>query len=111
MSEFGDKLIESAKQMDNMIYAAIIDLAKQAFEDHFEADSNDPSVRQELDVWLASWRRSTKVWDEELVDLATKLQYLVDFLDSRGMLPDRCFTFPDGYTWYSSSCGKQERDT
>lgn len=32
-------------------------------------------------------------------DLATKLQFLVDYMDKCGYLDEHRFTFPDGDTW------------
>lgn len=39
----------------------------------------------------------------QLQDLVAKLQFLVDYMYSEGMLEaDGCFTFPDGDTWQAS---------
>lgn len=36
---------------------------------------------------------------EAVTDLAAKLQLLVNWVDSQGLLPEHEFTFPDGETW------------
>ena len=33
------------------------------------------------------------------VSVSAMLQYVVDYLDNKGMLEDHVFTFPDGSTW------------
>ena len=35
-------------------------------------------------------------------DLDMKLQFIVDFMDSRGWLSDHTFTFPDGDTYWAT---------
>lgn len=32
-------------------------------------------------------------------ELTSKVQFLVEWLDDRGLLEDHCFTFPDGDVW------------
>ena len=34
-----------------------------------------------------------------ICDLATKIRYLISFLDINGLLSDHSFTFPDGEIW------------
>lgn len=36
---------------------------------------------------------------EQVTELIAKLQYLVDWADATGVLPEHVFTFPDGDTW------------
>ena len=35
-------------------------------------------------------------------ELLAKVQYLVDYLEGRGLLEEHCFTFPDGDTWWAT---------
>lgn len=37
--------------------------------------------------------------EDYLKDLASKVSYLVDYMDALGLLDDHCFTFPDGDRW------------
>lgn len=38
-----------------------------------------------------------------VVDLAAKVQFLVDYMNSEGLLEEGCFTFPDGETWWATN--------
>lgn len=40
--------------------------------------------------------------DEYISELEHRVQYLVDFLQKRGLLEDGTFTFPDGDTWWAT---------
>lgn len=37
--------------------------------------------------------------DKAILELVGKVQYLIDFIDSKGFLEDGRFIFPDGDTW------------
>jgi hypothetical protein len=38
---------------------------------------------------------------EKINDLHYKVQFLVDWMDSKGWLEDHCFCFNDGDIWYA----------
>lgn len=40
---------------------------------------------------------------ERLNVLQAQMQFVVDYMDEKGMLEEHCFTFPDGETIYASS--------
>ena len=41
--------------------------------------------------------------EEKIIEeLSIKLQYLIDWIARNHGLPEQCFTFPDGDTWYTS---------
>lgn len=43
-------------------------------------------------------------------ELTAKIQFLVDWIDQRGLLEDHAFTFPDGDYWKSRDLEKVPKD-
>ena len=43
-----------------------------------------------------------KIIDGRITQLNAQIQFLVDFLNTSGLLADGCFTFPDGETVYAT---------
>lgn len=50
------------------------------------------------DAASAVWESLLEQCKEEVQDLAAKVQFLVNWMDSHGHLEDGTFTFPDGDT-------------
>ena len=44
--------------------------------------------------------------EDHISELSAKLQFAVDFMNSRGLLDEGAFTFPDGDTWFASTSHK-----
>lgn len=36
-----------------------------------------------------------------VTELVARVQFLVDYMDTRELLSEGCFTFPDGETWWA----------
>jgi hypothetical protein len=61
MNETADKLAALAQQPAAVDEAAAI----RAFEEHFEASSDDPYFEGELELWLTAWRKALATQHQE----------------------------------------------
>lgn len=73
-------------------------LAEQSIAAHAADAASD--VWEPLYDAAMAWRdKRAEEISLDLKDLIAKLQFMVDWADANGYLPDHSFTFPDGETW------------
>jgi hypothetical protein len=82
--------------------ARLRQLYEQLLEITDETAHETVDVEQALDVcrMLSSGRAAIiSHLDAQIATLTAQLQFLVNWLDQRGLLEEHTFTFPDGDTW------------